>query len=141
MGNAPAWLPLVNAALIVISGVAISLGYLFIRRRWVRWHQWSMLTGGVFAALFLVVYVARWLLFETKLFAGEGLVRAVYLGILGSHIVLAIAVVPLALVTLRRALRSDFLRHRRIARVTLPIWLYVVVTGWVIYLMLYQLNL
>lgn len=138
MGNAPAWLPLVNMLLIVISGVCMSVGYVFIRRRLIRAHQWCMITGTVFAALFLVVYVMRALLFETKLFAGEGLVRAFYLGILGSHIVLAIVVGPLVLVTLRRALRRDFRRHRRLARVTLPMWLYVVATGWLVYVMLYR---
>ena len=96
-----------------------------------------MLTATVFAALFLVVYVTRFLLFQPKVFAGEGLLRAVYLVILGSHTVLAIAVGPLALVTLRRAFKAQYRRHRQIARVTLPIWLYVVATGWTVYLMLH----
>src|SRR5207249_1127116 len=98
-----------------------------------------MLAATVFAALFLVVYVTRAVLFETRIFPGEGLVRAVYLVILVSHTVLAIAVGPLVLVTLRRAFVGDFLKHRQIARFTAPVWAYVVVTGWVIYLMLYRL--
>lgn len=127
-----------NTTLILVSGLAILLGYTFIRRGRVALHHRSMLTGTAFAALFLVVYVIRASLFQTKLFAGEGLIRAVYLTILASHTLLAIAVGPLALLTLYRALRGDFQRHKRIARITLPIWLYVAVTGWIIYWMLYR---
>jgi len=123
------WLPPLNTALIVISGVFLLLGYYFIRRREVARHRGAMLTATVFAGLFLVVYIARYFLMQPKIFAGEGAVRAVYLAILISHTVLAVAVGPLALVTLRRALRQQYRRHRQIARVTLPIWLYVVVTG------------
>jgi putative membrane protein len=136
---APAWLPFVNSALIVVSGVCLLAGVFFIRRKLVAYHRASMLTALTFAALFLVVYVARALLFETKLFAGEGLVRMVYLAVLGTHTVLAIAVGPLALLTLARALRGQFRQHRRLARITVPIWLYVAASGWTIYLMLYLL--
>jgi len=132
------WLPLFDTALIGVSGVFLLLGYYFIRRKRVPPHRRCMLTATVFAALFLVVYVTRALLFETKFFAGQGWVRALYLAILVSHIALALLVGPFALVTIRRALRGQFALHRRIARVTLPMWLYVVVTGWVIYLMLYS---
>jgi len=137
--SAPPWVALANTSLIVISGVFLVLGYAFIRRRQVAWHRRSMITATVFAGLFLVVYVTRYVLYQPRIFAGHGVVRALYLMILVSHTVLAIAVGPLALVTLRRALRGEFRRHRQIARVTLPIWLYVVVTGWVIYLFLYTL--
>lgn len=137
--EAAAWLPMLNTALIVVSGIFLALGYAFIRRKRVQPHRRCMLTATVFAALFLVVYVTRALLFETKLFAGEGLVRTIYLIILVSHLILAIAVGPMVLVTLSRALRGDFVRHRRLARVTAPIWAYVVVTGWVIYMMLYRM--
>jgi putative membrane protein len=85
--------------------------------------------------------VTRALLFDTKFFAGQGWVRTFYLTILTSHTILAIAVGPFALVTLRRALRGQFAAHRKIARITLPIWLYVVITGWLIYAMLHQLPL
>lgn len=128
-----------NTGLIVISGVFVLLGYFRIRRREVAWHRRAMLTATVFAGLFLVVYVARYLLFAPKIFAGEGAARVVYLVILISHIILAIVLGPMVLVTLRRALRGDFLRHRALARVTLPIWLYVVVTGWSIYYALHFL--
>jgi putative membrane protein len=137
--EAPLWLPLINTALIIVSGCFLVLGYTFIRRKRVEAHRRSMLTATVFAALFLVVYVVRALLFETRLFAGQGPIRAFYLTILVSHTILAIAVGPLVLLTLRRALRGDFARHRRLARLTAPVWAYVVVTGWVIYMMLYRL--
>jgi putative membrane protein len=135
-GPAPEWVALLNTSLIVISGFFLLLGYYFIRQRQIELHKRSMLTATVFAALFLVVYVSRALLFETKVFAGDGLVRAIYLAILISHTILAILVGPFALVTLRRALRGDYSKHRRIARITFPMWLYVVVTGWLIYWML-----
>lgn len=135
--SAPPWLALANTALIVASGVFLLAGYTLIRRRQVVWHHRSMIAATVFAALFLVVYVTRYVLYQPRVFAGTGATRAVYLVILATHTVLAVAVGPLALLTLRRALRGEFGRHRRIARVTLPIWLYVVATGWLIYWMLY----
>lgn len=132
----PEWVAQLNTTLIVISGICLLVGYYFIRQKKVELHKKSMLTATVFAALFLVVYVTRALLFETKVFAGEGLVRMIYLVILISHTILAILVGPFALVTLRRALRGEFPKHRQIARITFPMWLYVVVTGWIIYWML-----
>jgi putative membrane protein len=139
-GPAPEWVALVNTSLIVISGIFLLLGYYFIRQRQIELHKRSMLTATTFAALFLVVYVSRALLFETRVFAGEGLVRAIYLAILISHTILAILVGPLALITLRRALRGEFSKHRQIARITFPMWLYVVVTGWLIFWMLHSLS-
>lgn len=136
-GPAPLWLAALNTSLIVVSGVFLALGYAFIRRKRVTAHRRCMFTATTFAALFLVVYVARAALFEGKLFAGEGLWRVAYLAILGSHMVLAVAIVPLVLLTLRRALRGEFARHRRIARLTLPLWAYVVVSGWLIFWFLY----
>ena len=133
----PEWLPWVNTALIVVSGAFLLLGYAFIRARRVTAHHRSMLTATTFAALFLVVYVARFLLTGSKAFPGSGAAYTVYLGILVPHIILAIAVAPLALITLRRALGGRFAEHRRMARVTLPIWAFVAASGWVIYLMLY----
>lgn len=135
-GPAPEWVALLNTSLIVISGVFLLIGYYFIRQRNIELHKRSMLTATVFAALFLVVYVSRALLFETRLFAGEGLIRAIYLFILVTHTILAVLVGPFALVTLRRAFREDFPKHRQIARITFPMWLYVVVTGWIVYWML-----
>ena len=136
-GPAPEWVATLNTSLIVVSGVFLLIGYYFIRQRKIELHKRSMLTATLFAALFLVVYVTRAMLFETKVFAGEGLVRVIYLAILISHTILAILVGPFALVTLRRAFKAQYRRHRQIARVTLPIWLYVVATGWTVYLMLH----
>ena len=138
LDSSEAWLPAVNAALIVISGIFLVIGYVCIRSRRIIWHRRSMLTASVFAALFLIVYVSRYLLLGSKIYPGEGVSRAVYLTILVSHIAIAIAVAPLAFVTLRRALAGRFKPHRQIARVTLPMWIYTAVTGWVVYLMLYH---
>jgi putative membrane protein len=133
------WLPIVNTGLIAVSGVAAAVGYTCIRLRKIEAHKWAMLTATAFAAAFLVVYVARYLLLGSKLFAGEGFMRVVYFTVLISHTILATVLGPLVLVTIYRALTWQFRRHRRLARVTLPVWLYVAVSGWVIYLMLYAL--
>jgi putative membrane protein len=99
-----------------------------------------MLTASVFAALFLVVYVARYVVLGTKIYPGEGVSRTIYLAILISHTTIAIAVAPLAFVTLRRALRGRFALHRKVARITLPLWIYTAITGWIVYMLLYVLS-
>lgn len=134
---APEWLPPLNTGLIVVSGVFLLLGLYFIRRKQIAPHRAGMLTAASFAALFLVVYVARWLLYAPKHFEGEGLIRAVYWLVLGSHMVLATLQAPLVLAVIGLALRGQYARHRRLARLTVPIWLYVVVTGWIVYALLY----
>jgi putative membrane protein len=136
----PEWVALLDTSFIVISGVFLLIGYYFIRQRQIELHKRFMLAASVFATLFLVVYVTRAVLFETRLFAGDGTVRLVYLVILVSHTILAILVGPFALVTLRRAFRGEYAKHRQIARITFPMWLYVVVTGWLIYWMLNNLG-
>jgi putative membrane protein len=133
------WLPIVNTALIALSGVSVLIGYIAVRLRRIQIHYRAMLVGTVFAALFLIVYVLRYFLLGTKLYTGEGWVRLVYFAVLISHTILAIILGPLVLVTLGRAFRRQFSRHRAIARVTLPVWLYVAVTGWIIFAMLYGL--
>lgn len=132
------WLPSFNAGLIVVSGIFLVVGFVFIKRDNVQAHRRSMLSATVFAGLFLVVYVTRWFVIETKLFPSQGWIKTLYLSILVPHIVLAMAIVPLVLVTLKRALSQDFERHKRIARLTFPIWLFVAVSGWVVYWMLYS---
>ena len=134
------WLPLIDTSLIVLSGIALLVGYRFIRRGQIQRHKWSMLTATTFAALFLIVYVTRSALYGSKLFAGHGAVRVVYLTILTTHTILATAIVPVVLIVLYRAFTRQFARHKWLARRAIPIWLYVVVTGWAIYLMLYQLS-
>jgi putative membrane protein len=131
------WIPLLNTGLIVVSGMFLIVGYICIRTRRVLWHRRAMLTASVFAALFLVVYVSRYLLLGSKIFPGEGVSRLIYFAILIPHTIIAIAVAPLAFVTLRRALGGRFRQHRRIARVTLPLWAYTALSGWAVYMMLY----
>jgi putative membrane protein len=132
------WLPAANAGLIVLSGAFLLIGYVCIRRRQVVWHRRSMLTASLFATLFLIVYVTRAVLLPTRFFPGEGTIRLIYFGVLISHTVIAVLVAPLAFVTLRRALSGSFLKHRQIARVTLPMWLYTAATGWLVYFLLYH---
>ncbi len=134
------WLPALNAALIVISGLFLIVGYACIRTRRIAWHRRSMITASIFAALFLVVYVTRFIVLGSKIYPGEGVSRVVYFSVLIPHIIIAIAIAPLAFVTLRRALARRFGKHRQIARITLPLWIYTAVSGWVVYLMLYQFN-
>ena len=132
-----AWLPALNASLIVLSGVSLLVGFVAIRHRRVTWHRRCMLTASVFAALFLIVYVTRAALLPTRFFPGEGLIRTVYFVVLISHTVIAVLVAPLAFVTLRRALAGRFTQHRQIARITLPMWVYTALTGWLVYFLLY----
>lgn len=134
------WLPLFNTALILVSGAFLGTGYFFIRRRRIVAHHRSMIIAAVFAALFLVVYVIRWVGFGAKPFEGPEPAYALYLGILIPHVIAAIALAPMAAVTLAFALRSRFFSHRRIARITLPVWAFVAITGWVVYTMLYVIQ-
>ena len=132
-------LPALNATLNAVSAVLLVLGYLFIRRRKIAAHKLCMISAFATSTLFLASYLVYHYHVGSKPFSGQGAIRAVYFSILISHVVLAAAIVPLALVTLRRAWKEQFDRHARIARRTLPIWLYVSVTGVVVYWMLYRL--
>ncbi|MCB9883653.1 MAG: DUF420 domain-containing protein [Planctomycetes bacterium] len=130
-------LPPLNAFLNAVSATLVVLGYLAIRRRNVARHRVLMLSAVVVSALFLVSYLTHYFASggPTR-FTKEGWIRPVYFTILFSHTVLAVVVVPLVLVTLRHALKDRLDRHRRIARITLPIWAYVSITGVVIYFLL-----
>jgi uncharacterized membrane protein YozB (DUF420 family) len=130
-------LPTVNASLNTLSAVLIVAGWRAIRRGDKRVHARFMIGAVCTSTLFLISYVVYHYTAGTTVYDGSGLVRAFYYLLLFSHIALAAAVVPMVLVTLYRALKGDFVRHRRIARWTLPVWLYVSVTGVVVYLMLY----
>ena len=130
-------LPALNAALNGTAGVLLFAGWLMIRRGRIAAHRRCMLAAFTASSLFLVSYVVYHAQTGSRPFTGQGPVRALYFTILISHVLLAAAIVPLALVTLSRALRGDFIQHRRIARWTFPIWMYVSVTGVVIYWMLY----
>jgi uncharacterized membrane protein YozB (DUF420 family) len=129
----------VNAALNATAACLLTAGYCFIRRRMVRAHQISMLAAFVTSSLFLASYLYYHYQAGSVAFTGGGWVRPVYFVILISHIALAALILPLALMTLYRAVKGRFDLHRRIARLTLPLWLYVSVTGVVIYWMLYWL--
>ena len=132
-------LPAVNAVLNATSAVLLITGWLFIRRRKIAAHKVCMLSAFGVSMIFLTSYVYYHAHVGSIAFTGAGWVRPVYFGILLTHTALAAIVPFLALVTIYRALRGQYERHRRIARVTLPIWLYVSVTGVVIYVMLYHL--
>lgn len=134
-------LTLLSTSCIVGSGAALLVGWAFIRRQRILAHRNSMLTATALAGLFLVFYVTRWAMYGSKPFEGTGGWRVLYLAILVPHILLAIAVGPLALYLIWLALqRKDFQRHRRLARWTLPIWLFVAGSGWAIYYLLYGVQ-
>jgi uncharacterized membrane protein YozB (DUF420 family) len=133
------WLPALNAGLNATSALLLAAGYASIRRGRVLAHRACMLAACAVSALFLAFYLTYHAQVGSVHFTGRGWIRPVYFTILISHTVLAAAIVPLALVTLWRAWRERFGAHRRVARWTLPIWMYVSVTGVVIYLMLYQI--
>ena len=132
-------LPALNATLNGACALLLLAGFLCIRRQRVAAHKACMASACVASALFLASYLTYHYQVGSVRFTGQGWVRPVYFAVLLSHTVLAAAVVPLALVTLARALRGRFDRHVRIARWALPVWLYVSVTGVVIYWMLYHL--
>lgn len=126
-------LPTVNAILISVSGVFILLGIRAIRRGEQDRHRRAMLTATGLAALFFVLYLTRVALGGLSSFNGPAALRPVYLAVLFSHLTLAIVQVPLVLVTLYQGLRGLFPRHRRLGRVTWPIWVYVSATGVLVY--------
>ena len=133
------WLPSINALLNATAAVLLVWGYTLIRRKQIDAHRKVMITAFVTSCLFLVCYVVYHAQVGSKHFPHTGALRTVYLSILGTHTVLAAAVPVLAILTLRRGLAKRYDKHRRIARWTLPIWLYVSVTGVIVYLMLYHL--
>lgn len=130
-------LPTVNASLNATAAVLLVWGYSLIRRKRIDKHRKVMISAFVTSCLFLICYLVYHAQVGSVHFTGTGLIRPVYFTILISHTILAAAVPFLAVITLRRGLRAKFDRHRAIARWTLPIWLYVSVTGVVVYLMLY----
>jgi uncharacterized membrane protein YozB (DUF420 family) len=132
-------LPHLNAALNATSFVFLALGFYFVRRGNIKGHVACMVSALSVSVLFLVSYVIYHYNYGSVRFTGRGFVRTLYLTILLTHVVLAIVIVPLVVLTVRRALRRDFARHRKIARWTYPLWVYVSLTGVVVYLMLYRL--
>jgi putative membrane protein len=133
-------LPTLNAFLNATSAVLLVVGWTFVKRRSLEAHRRTMTAAFVCSCLFLVSYLAYHAMVGSVRFPGTGRVRALYLAILLTHTVLAAAVAPMALVTFVLASKGRFQAHRRLARVTLPIWLYVSVTGVVVYVMLYRMR-
>lgn len=132
-------LPALNATLNAISTAFLVTGYVLIRQgRW-QMHKRCMLAALVSSSLFLISYVIYHANVGSRPFTGTGPIRVVYFSILLTHVVLAATILPLALVTTGRGLRAQYGKHVKVARWTLPLWLYVSVTGVIIYLMLYQL--
>jgi uncharacterized membrane protein YozB (DUF420 family) len=133
------FLPHLNAILNTTSALLLLAGFRFIRLGRIQAHRNCQITAVVTSTLFLISYLTYHYYHGATRFAGQGLVRPAYFTILITHTILAVVIVPLIIVTLYRAARGDFIRHRRIARWTLPLWLYVSVTGVIVYLMLYQI--
>ena len=132
-------LPALNATLNATSAILLGCGYFFIRRGHVRRHRAAMISACVVSTLFLTSYVIYHANVGSRPFGGRGAIRVAYFSILLTHVVLAAAVLPLALITLSRGLRARFDRHVAIARWTLPIWMYVSITGVIVYVMLYRM--
>lgn len=132
-------LPTVNALLNSTAAVLLLLGFVFIKQKKIAQHRACMLGAFVVSTLFLVCYVIHHAQVGSVPFKGPAALRPVYFAILVPHVLLAIAVVPLALMTISRGLKGNVARHRPLARVTLPIWLFVSVSGVAVYLMLYQM--
>jgi putative membrane protein len=132
-------LPAVNATLNAIAAVLLTCGYVMIRRGRIETHRRFMLAAFATSALFLLSYVIYHANIGSKPFTGRGAIRTVYFTILITHVVLAAVILPMAIITLTHALRARFEKHVPIARWTLPLWLYVSVTGVIVYWMLYRL--
>ncbi len=133
------FLPHVNALLNTTSALLLLAGFRFIRLGRIQAHRNCQVSAVATSSLFLVSYLTYHYHHGATRFTGQGIVRLFYFTVLTTHTILAVVIVPLILVTLYRAARGDFIRHRRVARWTLPLWLYVSVTGVIVYLMLYQI--
>ena len=130
------FLPKLHAMLNSLTAVALVLGFTFIRKGNIRYHRFAMVTAIVLSAFFLISYVTYHYQAPPTRFGGEGTIRGIYYFVLLTHIVLAAVIVPLVLLSVYFAISNQFDRHRRIARWTLPIWLYVAITGVVVYFMI-----
>jgi uncharacterized membrane protein YozB (DUF420 family) len=135
----PVALPTLNAILNSLSAVLLLTGFVFVRQKKIAQHRACMLAALGVSTLFLVSYVVHHLQVGSVPFKGPAALRPVYFAILIPHVLLAVSVVPLALTTISRGLKLRVPEHKRLARVTLPIWLFVSVSGVVVYLMLYQM--
>jgi uncharacterized membrane protein YozB (DUF420 family) len=132
-------LPTVNASLNALSGAFLLVGYVLIRQRRINAHRNAMLGAFASSTLFLISYLVYHWHAGSRPFTGQGPIRYVYFAILISHVILAAAILPMAISTLSRGLRGRYVEHKRIAKWTFPTWMYVSVTGVIVYLMLYQM--
>jgi len=132
-------LPHLNAILNSTSALFLLAGFRFIKRGRILAHRNCQISALFASTVFLASYLTYHYFHGASRFAGQGIVRPIYFTILISHTILAVVIVPLILITFYRAVRADFNRHRRMARWTLPLWLYVSVTGVIVYLMLYRI--
>lgn len=132
-------LPTVNAGLNALSGAFLLVGYVFIRRRQITAHRNAMLGAFASSTVFLISYLFYHWHAGSRPFTGQGAIRYVYFAILISHVILAAAILPMAITTLSRGLRGQYVEHKRIARWTFPTWMYVSVTGVIVYVMLYRM--
>lgn len=133
------YLPHLNALLNSTATLFLITGYILIRAGRIQAHRNCQIAALFASTLFLISYLIYHYYHGDTRFLGQGIVRPFYFTILITHVILAIVIVPLVLITVYRAARGDFIRHRRIARWTLPLWLYVSVTGVIVYLMLYRI--
>lgn len=136
VGEEVYFLPKLNAIINGLTSLVLIFGFIAIRNRNIVLHKRLMTSALVLSVIFLLSYVTYHSLTESTSFGGEGAIKSIYLFILLSHILLAIAIVPLVLITFSRALSERFDKHKKIARITLPIWLYVTITGVIVYLMI-----
>jgi len=132
-------LPAINAALNGTAGILLAIGYYFIKQGNMAAHKKAMISAFVVSSIFLVSYLVYHAHAGSTKFLGTGFIRPVYFTILISHIILAAVIVPMAIITMFRGLKARYDKHKKIARWTLPIWLYVSVTGVMIYFMLYHI--
>jgi putative membrane protein len=139
MTPAPMILPAINAVLNTTSALLLLLGFVFIRQKKIAQHRACMLAAFGVSTVFLVCYLVHHYRVGSVPFRGTGGLRVLYFAILVPHVLLAAAVVPLALTTIYRGLTGNVLKHKPLARVTLPVWLFVSVSGVAVYLMLYQM--
>jgi len=131
-------LPTINACLNSLSAILLVTGYYFIRKGNQKAHRACMGTAFIVSIVFLVLYLLHHYLAGIFYFPGHGFIKTFYILLLTSHTILAVMVPVLAIITIRRALKGDFEKHKKIARITFPIWLYVSVTGVLVYFMLYR---
>jgi uncharacterized membrane protein YozB (DUF420 family) len=132
-------LPAVNATLNATSGIFLLTGYVLIKQRRINAHRNAMLAAFTSSTLFLISYLVYHYHVGSHPFAGQGIIRPIYFAILISHVVLAVVILPFIISTLTKGLRAQYVRHKRVAKWTFPLWMYVSVTGVIVYLMLYQM--